>query len=116
MTPPKAGRVMPGPEFIARVAALVGSERGTLVRGAALLGVSYPVLRNVAAGLKRVPPPYVVRLRRAEAEAEKRGGLVPVLSPRLQAAVDAAVRAGASESDALAAVAAWAALRLGGDR
>lgn len=101
-------------EFFALAGRLVGEERGKLVRLARLLGVSVDTLYQVHHGAREVPPEYARRLRQADAEAGEAGRWVPFLLPRLDRAVDAAVRAGASDRDAWAAVAAGAALRLSG--
>lgn len=99
-------------EFLSAASQLVGSERGTLRRLCRLLGFSERTAQAINQGVRPVPAAYAAKVRGALAESQARGGAVTFVAPRLEAVVQAAVRAGWSREDALAAVAAWASLGL----
>lgn len=99
-------------EFLAAARALVGAERGTLTRVGRLCGFSMSTLNAISQGIRSVPPAYAKRISEELSASEDRGSCVAFVGPRLGPVVEAAIRAGWSESDALAAVAGWAGLRL----
>lgn len=99
-------------EFMAGVRALVGEERGVLVRGAAHLGVTLRTMNAISEGNRPVPAAAAERLRAALREAEASGECLRWLAPRLSRLVGQAEGAGFARSEAVAAVTAWGGLRL----
>lgn len=99
-------------EFLAGARALVGAERGTLSRVARLCGFSLSTVKAISAGDRPVPPAYAERIEAELAASEHRGSCVDYVGPRLVPVVEAAMLAGWSEADALAAIAGWVGLRL----
>ena len=101
-------------EFLAALASLVGGGNGMLNRGAATLGLSRHTLAAISRHTRPVPARYAEVIRRALADADRSGRCLSFRAPRLELALRDAERGGWSRDSALAAMAAWAALRLSG--
>ena len=103
-------------EFLRLSADLVGRERGTLRRVSRLLGASEKTVYAISDGTRPVPAALADSLREAAVQSHRAGACLPFVGPRLHPVVQAGVRAGWSEAEVLAAIAAWAGLGLSGDR
>lgn len=107
---------MTGPEFEAAGKALVGPGRGWQTRVANTCGLNKGTIGAIMAGTRPVPERYAVALAAALAEADRVGRFVAFFAPRLENALREARSIGCERDAGLAAIAAWAALRLSGAR
>lgn len=107
---------MTGPEFEAAAKALVGSGRGWQTRVANTCGLNKGTIGSIMAGVRPVPARYAVAVEAALVEADRVGRFVAFFSPRLENALREARSIGCERDAGLAAIAAWAALRLAGSR
>ena len=99
-------------EFLAALATLVGGGRGMLSRASRLYGFSTSTLMAIDGGRRPVPARYAEAVGQALADADKVGGWLARVTPRLESVLSDAEAAGGQTDAVVAAIAAWAALRL----